>query len=127
MISLTLASELREKRDEYNSKFAKVKASYPRLNREIFTVFCYKEFEEQYQDCRYKLGLISALCDNSDHNAFQFVVEKLLQTKKKVKILMVLSDGQPCAECYEFIQYRYEAKEETAYDLALPCSHRCSW
>ncbi|MGA1825686.1 MAG: hypothetical protein ACMUIP_13605 [bacterium] len=39
MISPALASEFREKRDEYNDKFATIHTLYPRLNPEIFTDF----------------------------------------------------------------------------------------
>jgi nitric oxide reductase activation protein len=79
---------------------------YPGINPEIFTVFCYKEFNESYESSKQKLGMVRALCDNSDHNAVEFVTAKLLQTKKRIKILMVLSDGQPNAMSYQFIQQR---------------------
>jgi cobalamin biosynthesis protein CobT len=74
----------------------------PEINDEILTVYCFKEFDQNYAVCKNKLGLISAQCDNSDHNAIEFMTEVLLKTKKRVKILMVLSDGQPAARSYEY-------------------------
>ena len=78
----------------------------PEINPEIFTVFCYKEFDENYESAKQKLGLITALCDNSDHNAIEFMTGKLLQSKKRIKILLILSDGQPYAISYEILQQR---------------------
>ena len=86
-------------------KFPKIE--FPsELNNEILNVFCYKEFDEPYEKCKEKLALIRALSDNSDHNAFDFISKKLIKTKKRVKILMVLSDGQPAAHCYKYIGNR---------------------
>ncbi|MHA1266686.1 MAG: cobaltochelatase CobT-related protein [Candidatus Helarchaeota archaeon] len=92
----------------------------PSINQEIFTLFCYKEFDEKYSECKYKLGLISALCDNSDHNAIEYLAKKLQRTKKRVKILLVLSDGQPVAISYQYIAARLRAsgkKYRKRYDL----------
>ncbi|TFF89234.1 MAG: hypothetical protein EU549_01350 [Promethearchaeota archaeon] len=76
------------------------------INTEIFTLFCYKEFDENYKECRGKLGLIDAISNNSDHNAIEKLNNILLATKKRIKILMVLSDGQPAARAYNYIHYR---------------------
>jgi len=78
----------------------------PEINPEIFSVFCYKEFNENYESSKQKLGMIAALCDNSDHNAIEFITQKLLQSKKRIKILMILSDGQPYAISYEILHER---------------------
>ncbi|HUY00907.1 MAG TPA: hypothetical protein VMV49_15200 [Candidatus Deferrimicrobium sp.] len=87
------------------------------INTEIFTIYCYKEFNENYDGTKKKLGLITALCDNSDHNAIEFIAEKLLQTKKKVKILMILSDGQPNAKCYDYIRFRLTNSYNRSYNV----------
>ncbi|MHA1279078.1 MAG: cobaltochelatase CobT-related protein [Candidatus Helarchaeota archaeon] len=79
----------------------------PEINSEVLTMYCYKEFNDKYEVCKKKLGQISAQCDNSDHNAIEFMTEILLRTKKRVKILMVLSDGQPNARSYEYICCRH--------------------
>ncbi len=89
----------------------------PGINSEIFTIFTYKEFTDPYESCKNKLGMISAFCDNSDHNAIAFVTEKLLQTKKRVKLLMVLSDGQPNALSYDYIAHRYRETHHKSYNI----------
>lgn len=78
----------------------------PEINPEVFTLFCYKEFNEIYEKSREKLGLIEAIYDNSDHNAIESISNKLQKTKKRIKILMVLSDGQPAALSYDYIRVR---------------------
>lgn len=93
----------------------------PTINQEVYTAFCYKEFGENYLDCRSKLGLITAISDNSDHNAIEFVTQKLLRTKRRVKILMVLSDGQPAALSYDFIGARLRGSS------SVPISHYASY
>ncbi|MBD3229965.1 MAG: hypothetical protein GF329_17415 [Candidatus Lokiarchaeota archaeon] len=81
--------------------------NFPRdINPEIFTLLCYKEFGENYDKCKEKLGLIEEMYDNSDHNAIEKITKILHETKKRIKILMVLSDGQPAAYSYKYIKNR---------------------
>jgi len=79
---------------------------YDMLNEELTTIFSYKDFDNDYNTCREKLGLVKSMENNADHNAIEFVSKKLIQTKKRVKILIVLSDGQPYAQSYKMLSYR---------------------
>ncbi|MHA1144561.1 MAG: cobaltochelatase CobT-related protein [Candidatus Helarchaeota archaeon] len=72
------------------------------INREFFTIFRYKDFKEEYSETAFRLAEIKAFADNSDHNAINFAAEQLLKTKKRLKILFVISDGQPAALVYEY-------------------------
>jgi len=75
----------------------------PGINHEVFTVYSYKDFNENYQEVKCRLADIQSISNNSDHNAIFFCREQLLKTKKRLKVLLVLSDGQPAAAVYGII------------------------
>ena len=50
-------------------------------------------------DC-YRLMDLSARADNRDGAALRFVAECLLRRPEEIKLLILISDGQPCARGY---------------------------
>ena len=61
-------------------------------------LFSYAEFDGFDRDDKYRLMDISARNSNRDGAALRFVAERLLQRPEQVKMLILISDGQP-ADC----------------------------
>lgn len=58
-------------------------------------LFSYAEFEEIDKDDKYRLMDIGARGSNRDGAALRFVAEQLVKRPEELKILMLISDGQP--------------------------------
>ncbi len=58
-------------------------------------LYSYAEFDAIDQDDRYRMMDISARNDNRDGAALRYVAERLVRRSEDVKLLMLVSDGQP--------------------------------
>lgn len=58
-------------------------------------LYSYAEFDAIDQDDRYRMMDISARNDNRDGAALRYVAERLARRSEDVKLLMLVSDGQP--------------------------------
>ena len=63
-------------------------------------LFSYAEFESIDQNDKYRMMDISARSSNRDGAALRFVAEQLSKRPEEVKILILVSDGQPAASGY---------------------------
>lgn len=63
-------------------------------------LYSYAEFDAIDQDDRYRLMDISARSNNRDGAALRYVAERLSQREEDVKLLMLVSDGQPADSAY---------------------------
>ena len=63
-------------------------------------LFSYAEFESFDRDDKYRMMDISARGSNRDGAALRFVAEQLLKRQETVKLLILVSDGQPAAGGY---------------------------
>lgn len=63
-------------------------------------LYSYAEFEAIDQDDRYRMMDISARNSNRDGAALRFVAERLVRRREDVKLLMLVSDGQPADSNY---------------------------
>ncbi len=73
--------------------------TYPRSDQHL-DLYSYAEFDEIDGNDRYRLMDITARSDNRDGAALRFVAERLVKRPEDVKILAVVSDGQPAASGY---------------------------
>jgi nitric oxide reductase activation protein len=64
------------------------------------SIFAYADFDKPDDNDRYRLMGIQARSNNRDGAAIQFVAERLLRTDADVKLLIIISDGQPQATGY---------------------------
>ena len=63
-------------------------------------LYSYAEFDSIDKDDKYRLMDISARCSNRDGAALRFVAEQLSKRTEEVRILILISDGQPAASGY---------------------------
>ena len=63
-------------------------------------LYSYAEFDSIDQDDQYRLMDISARNSNRDGAALRFVAEQLAKRHEEIRILMLVSDGQPAASGY---------------------------
>ena len=63
-------------------------------------MFSYAEFEGFDNDDKYRLMDISSRGSNRDGAALRFVAEQLSKRPEEIKILFLVSDGQPAASGY---------------------------
>ena len=63
-------------------------------------LYSYAEFESIDEDDKYRMMDIAARSSNRDGAALRFVAEQLSNRPEEVKILMIVSDGQPAAAGY---------------------------
>ena len=63
-------------------------------------LYSYAEFDAIDQDDRYRLMDISARDSNRDGAALRYVAERLTRRTEDVKLLMLVSDGQPADTGY---------------------------
>ena len=63
-------------------------------------IYSYAEFEARDANDRYRLMDMAARSDNRDGAALRFAAERLLRRPEEVKLLLTISDGQPCATDY---------------------------
>ena len=63
-------------------------------------LFSYAEFESIDQNDKYRMMDISARSSNRDGAALRFVAEQLSKRPEEIKILILVSDGQPAAPGY---------------------------
>lgn len=59
----------------------------------------YRDFDDP-ESRKYSLPSISARANNRDGYALKFAYEKLRNRKEEKKLLIIISDGQPAANCY---------------------------
>lgn len=67
---------------------------------ETVALYAYAEFETYDCDDKYRLMDIQARFNNRDGAALRFVAERLCKRQEEVKMLIVVSDGQPAANGY---------------------------
>lgn len=58
-------------------------------------LYNYTEFDSVDKNDRYRVMDMSARCGNRDGAALRFVAERLSQRPEKIKLLIIISDGQP--------------------------------
>lgn len=63
-------------------------------------IYNYTEFDNIDKNDRYRIMDMAARSNNRDGAALRFVAERLEKRPEKIKILIVISDGQPAASCY---------------------------
>lgn len=63
-------------------------------------LYSYAEFDAIDHDDKYRLMDISARSNNRDGAALRFVAEQLSHRPEEVRILILVSDGQPAADGY---------------------------
>lgn len=63
-------------------------------------IYSYAEFEARDANDCYRLMDMSARSDNRDGAALRYAAERLLRRTEEVKLLLTISDGQPCASGY---------------------------
>ena len=66
-------------------------------SREPFDFLVLKEFSEPLRSVRGRFAAINGMDDNADGEAVRMVGRRLASRTEKVKMLIVLSDGSPCA------------------------------
>ena len=74
----------------------------------IVELYSYAEFESFDRDDKYRMMDISARNNNRDGAALRFVAEQLSKRPETVKILILVSDGEPADSGY----YGSEAEED---------------
>ena len=70
---------------------------------------CYVDFDTNDGKDRYRLSEIQAISNNIDGAAITYIGEKLLKRPEEQKVLIVISDGQPCGPSF----YSNNADEDT--------------
>ena len=73
---------------------------YDSSHRDTVNLYSYAEFESIDQDDQYRMMDISARSNNRDGAALRFVAEQLSKRPEEIKILMIVSDGQPADTGY---------------------------
>ena len=73
---------------------------YDSSQRDTVDLYSYAEFESIDQDDQYRMMDISARGGNRDGAALRFVAEQLSKRPEEIKILMIVSDGQPADTGY---------------------------
>ncbi len=73
---------------------------YDSSRRDTVDLYSYAEFESIDQDDQYRMMDISARGGNRDGAALRFVAEQLSKRPEEIKILMIVSDGQPADTGY---------------------------
>lgn len=63
-------------------------------------LYSYAEFDSIDGDDRYRLMDVKARSNNRDGAALRFVAEQLVKRPEEVKLLILVSDGQPCDSWY---------------------------
>lgn len=63
-------------------------------------MYAYSEFDHPDKNDRYRLMDISAHSGNRDGAALRFVAERLVNRPEKIKLLILISDGQPAGNGY---------------------------
>lgn len=67
---------------------------------EPVSLYAYAEFDAYDRDDRYRLMDVQARFNNRDGAALRYVAERLSKRAEEVKLLIVVSDGQPAAHGY---------------------------
>jgi nitric oxide reductase activation protein len=63
-------------------------------------LYAYAEFDSIDNKDQYRLMDMSARCGNRDGAALRYVAERLMTRPEAVKLLIIISDGQPAANDY---------------------------
>lgn len=69
-------------------------------SKPIVDIYNYTEFDSVDKNDRYRIMDISSRDCNRDGAALRFVAERLEKRPEKIKILIIISDGQPAGEGY---------------------------
>lgn len=78
-------------------------STFDSRRRQGVSLFSYAEFEDIDGKDRYRLMDIHARDCNRDGAAFRYVAERLSKRQEEIKLLIVVSDGQPYATNYSGI------------------------
>ena len=82
-------------------------------------LYSYAEFDSIDRDDKFRLMDISARCSNRDGAALRFVAEQLSKRNEDVRILILVSDGQPAA-----VGYSGTAAEEDLRGIKQEYKHK---
>ena len=63
-------------------------------------IYSYADFDARDSNDRYRLMDLSSRWENRDGAALRYTAERLLRRPEEVKLLLTISDGQPCANGY---------------------------
>lgn len=63
-------------------------------------IYSYADFDARDNNDRYRLMDLSSRWENRDGAALRYTAERLLRRPEEVKLLLTISDGQPCADGY---------------------------
>jgi len=66
----------------------------------IVNIYNYTEFDSVDRNDRFRIMDMSSRGSNRDGAALRFVAERLEKRSEKIKILIIISDGQPAGEGY---------------------------
>lgn len=75
-------------------------AIYGHTEEDDVELYAYAEFDSLDNKDQYRLMDMSARCGNRDGAALRYVAERLMTRPEAIKLLIVISDGQPAADNY---------------------------
>lgn len=75
-------------------------AIYGHTEDDDVELYAYAEFDSIDNKDKYRLMDMSARCGNRDGAALRFVAERLMSRPEEIKLLIIISDGQPAGDGY---------------------------
>lgn len=75
-------------------------AIYGHTEDDDVELYAYAEFDSIDNKDQYRLMDMSARCGNRDGAALRYVAERLMTRPEQIKLLIIISDGQPAASGY---------------------------
>ncbi len=75
-------------------------AIYGHTEEDDVELYAYAEFDSIDNKDHYRLMDMSARCGNRDGAALRYVAERLMTRPEAIKLLIIISDGQPAADNY---------------------------
>ncbi len=75
-------------------------AVYGHTEEDDVEVFSYAEYDSEDGKDAYRIMDMSSRCGNRDGAALRFSAERLLQRPEEIKLLIIISDGQPAGTGY---------------------------
>ena len=75
-------------------------AIYGHTEEDDVELYAYAEFDSIDNKDHYRLMDMSARCGNRDGAALHYVAERLMTRPEAIKLLIIISDGQPAADNY---------------------------
>ncbi len=75
-------------------------AIYGHTEEDDVELYAYAEFDSIDNKDHYRLMDMGARCGNRDGAALRYVAERLMTRPEAIKLLIIISDGQPAADNY---------------------------